>query len=332
MPPTVLHKIGSAPRAAPRDPRAYHRPMARTLPEAPPNLALRRDEPLARHTYMRLGGPAAYFGEPPTLEALRDIAAWAASEQLPLHVIGGGSNVLVADEGVTAVVLSLRAACGEVSFEDTRVTAGGGVMLPALARAAAERDLGGLEFAIGIPGTVGGALQSNAGIGDGRDIGQLVEGVEVLEGGAVRALSRGALEFHYRTTSLRGSGAVVLAATLQLEPRPRAECEAEMTRLLKVRQASQPTAERNAGSIFRNPREDYAGRLIEVAGCKGLAVGGVQVSDLHANFIVHDGTATASDVAALMLQVRTRVAADSGVTLTPEVEWWGDGDPPEVFR
>ncbi len=306
--------------------------MARTLPEAPPELALRRDEPLARHTYMRLGGPAAYYGEPRDLEALRRIAAWADEEQLPLRVIGGGSNVLVSEDGVTAVVLSLRAACGDVTFEDTRVTAGGAVMLPALARAAAERDLGGLEFAVGIPGTVGGALQSNAGIGDGRDIGQLVESVDVLEDGAVRSLSRGALEFHYRTTSLRGGGAIVLGATLQLEPRPRAGCEAEMTRLLEARQASQPTAERNAGSIFRNPRGDFAGRLIDAAGCKGLAVGGAEVSELHANFIVHDGAATAADVAALMLEVRARVAATSGVMLVPEVEWWGDGEPPEVFR
>ena len=306
--------------------------MARTPPEAPPELALSRDEPLARHTYMRLGGPAAYFGEPADLEALRQVVAWAASKGLPVRAIGGGSNVLVADGGVAGVVLSLRAACGEVSFQGARVAAGGAVMLPALARAAASHDLGGLEFAIGIPGTVGGALQSNAGIGDGRDIGGLVETVDVLEDGAVHTLGRGALEFHYRTTSLRGSGAIVLGATLQLEPRPRAECEAEMARLLEARQASQPTAERNAGSIFRNPSDDVAGRLIEAAGCKGLSVGGAQVSELHANFVVHDGSATASDVAALMLEVRTRVAADSGVTLVPEVEWWGDGERPAVFR
>ncbi|MDA0351290.1 MAG: UDP-N-acetylmuramate dehydrogenase [Chloroflexi bacterium] len=306
--------------------------MARTLPEAPPDLALRRDEPLARHTYLRLGGPAAYFGEPTDLEALRRIAAWAATAELPLRVLGGGSNTLIAEAGVTAVVLSLRAACGNVAFEGARVTAGSGVMLPALARAAAAHDLGGLEFAIGIPGTVGGALQSNAGIGDGRDIGGLVEAVDILEGGAVRSLGRDQLEFGYRTTSLRGSGAIVLAATLRLEARPRAECEAEMTRLLDARQASQPTAERNAGSIFRNPDGDHAGRLIEAAGCKGLTVGGARVSELHANFIVHDGTAIAADVAALMLAVRTRVAEDSGVTLAPEVEWWGDGVAPEVFR
>ena len=306
--------------------------MAQMLPEAPPDLALSRDEPLARHTYLRLGGPAAYFAEPASLEALRHIAAWATEAQLPLRILGGGSNILVADTGVTAVVISLRAACSDVRFEGIHVTAGGAVMLPALARAAATHDLGGLEFAIGIPGTVGGALQSNAGIGDGRDIGALVESVDILEDGVVRTLAGGDIEFSYRTTSLRGSDAIVLAATLQLEARPRTECEAETTRLLAARQASQPTAERNAGSIFRNPEGDAAGRLIDAAGCKGLAVGGAQVSDLHANFIVHDGSATASDIAALMLEVRARVAEANGITLVPEVEWWGDGDPPEVFR
>jgi UDP-N-acetylenolpyruvoylglucosamine reductase len=306
--------------------------MPRELPAPPPALHLQRDEPLSRHTYMRLGGPAAYFAEPPTIKALIEIAAWATSEGIPLRILGGGSNILVADEGLAAVVLSLRAASNEVTFEGTRVTAGGGVMLPALARAAAANDLGGLEFAIGIPGTIGGALQSNAGVGDGRDIGSLVETVEIPDDGGVYALSRSELDFAYRTSSLHGTNAIVLRATLALEPRPRAECEAEMTRLLEARQASQPTAERNAGSIFRNPEGDAAGRLIEAAGCKGLAVGGARVSDLHANFIVHDGTATAADIAALMLEVRTRVAAASGVTLTPEVEWWGDGEPPEVFR
>lgn len=306
--------------------------MPRELPAPPPALHLQRDEPLSRHTYMRLGGPAAYFAEPETIEALTEIATWATSEDIPLRILGGGSNILVADEGVTAVVLSLRAACGTTTFEGTRVTAGGGVMLPALARAAASHDLGGLEFAIGIPGTIGGALQSNAGIGDGRDIGSLIESVEVLRNGAVDTLDHAALAPAYRTTNIRGSGAIVLEATLNLESRQRAGCEAEMTRLLEARQASQPTAERNAGSIFRNPEGDHAGRLIEAAGCKGLTIGGARVSDLHANFIVHHGSATAADIAALMLEVRTRVAANSGVTLTPEVEWWGDDAPPEVFR
>ena len=281
---------------------------------------------------MRLGGPAAYFAEPESIEELTTIAGWAASVGLSVRVIGGGSNVLIADEGISGVVISLRRACGDTTFEGTRVTAGGGVMLPALARAAAAHDLGGLEFAIGIPGTVGGALQSNAGIGDRREIGPLVDSVRVLRGTEVITLSRDDVSFDYRTSSLHRSGDIVLEATLTLATRARAECEAEMARLLKARQASQPTAERNAGSIFRNPEGDAAGRLIEAAGCKGLSVGGAQVSQMHANFIVHDGSATAADIAALMLQVQRRVLDSANIRLTPEVEWWGDGEPPAVFR
>jgi len=295
------------------------------LPDPPPELALSRDEPLAGHTYMRLGGPAAYFAEPKSIEELTAIARWAAFLGLSLRVIGGGSNVLIADEGLSGVVISLRRACGDTTFEGASVTVGGGVMLPALARAAAVHDLGGLEFAIGIPGTVGGALQSNAGIGDRREIGPLVESVRVLRGTEVVTLPRDDVSFDYRTSSLRGSGDIVL------ESRARAECEAEMMRLLEVRQATQPTAERNAGSIFRNPEGDAAGRLIEAAGCKGLSVGGAQVSEMHANFIVHDGSATAADIAALMADVQQRVIESAGVRLTPEVEWWGDGEVPAVF-
>jgi UDP-N-acetylmuramate dehydrogenase len=302
------------------------------LPDPPPNLALTRDEPLARHTYMRLGGSAAYFAEPDTIEEVRHIADWARSVDLPLRVVGGGSNVLIADEGIEAVVLSLRRACGDTTFEDTRGIAGAGVMLPALARAAAAQNLGGLEFAIGIPGTVGGALQSNAGIADRREIGPLVDSVEVLRASEVITLSRADLRFDYRTSNLRGSSDIVLGATLALESRSRAECEAEMKRLLEARQATQPTAERNAGSIFRNPEGDAAGRLIEAAGCKGLTIGGAQISELHANFIVHDGSTTAADIAALMLEVHRRVLDSAAVRLTSEVEWWGNGEPPPVFQ
>ena len=302
-------------------------------PVAPPDgIEVLRDEPLARHTYMRLGGAAQYFASPSDLDALERLVAWASEQAMALRVLGGGSNVLVADAGVSGLVVSLRVAASDMRFEGTRLTAGAAAMLPALAKAAAERDLGGLEFAIGIPGALGGALQTNAGIGDGREIGALVDSVDVLVGGQRRTLSAGDIDFEYRTSSLRRFGAIVLAATLTLVPRPRAEAEAEMRRLLDARQASQPTAERNAGSIFRNPPGDFAGRLIEAAGCKGFVVGGASVSALHANFIVHDGSATAADVASLMAEVQRRVAEHAGVRLRPEVEWWGDGEPPPAFR
>ena len=301
--------------------------------EPPPGVEVLRDEPLARHTYMRVGGPARWFATPANPDELDRLVEWARAAGLRVRVLGGGSNVLVSDAGVDALVISLRRACGATHFDGARTDVGAGVMLPAIARAAAERDLGGLEFAIGIPGALGGALQTNAGIGDGRCIGPLVESVEVLDPArGRRTLERSDLDFEYRTSSLRGSGLVVLAATLVLEPRPRAEVETEMRRLLEARQRSQPTAEPNAGSMFRNPPGDYAGRLIEAAGCKGLASGAARVSELHANFIVHDGSARAADVVALMSEVQRRVLERFGVWLTPEVEWWGDGEAPAPFQ
>ncbi len=303
-----------------------------SLPEPPEDLGLTRDEPMARHTYIRLGGPAAYFASPPDLEALDRIGVWAAEAGLPLRVVGGGSNMLVADQGIRAVVVSLRRACGAFTFEGKELQAGAAVMLPALAKAAAERELGGLEFAIGIPGSVGGALQTNAGIGDGRCIADRVRSVEVLRDGRRVRLGRDEVTWEYRTTSLRGSGDIVLGARLELTPRPRAEVEAEMRRLLEARQRTQPTAEPNAGSMFRNPPGDHAARLIEAAGCKGLRSGGAQVSTLHANFMVHDGGGATSDVLALMAEVQHRVRDAFGVWLTPEVEWWGDGPLPEAYR
>ncbi len=316
---------------------------AGALPPPPAGVELREAEPLARHTYLRLGGPARLYAEPADREELARLLAWAAAASLPARVLGGGSNLLVADEGWPGLVLSLRRCCGDLVFEGafegasaaasggSLVRAGAAVMLPALARAAAERGLGGLEFAIGIPGSLGGALQTNAGIGDGRCVGPLVREVELWRDGAAATVKAGAIRFGYRESSLRGSGALVLGATLALERRPRAEVEAEMRRLLAARQATQPTAERNAGSIFRNPPSEAAGRLIEAAGCTGLAIGGARVSELHANFIVHDGAARAADVAALMAGVQRRVLAHAGVRLVPEIEWWGPGEPPEAF-
>ncbi len=306
--------------------------MAAARPPPPPGVELFEQEPLAGHSYLRIGGRARYFAIPADRDQLQRLATWAREAGLPLRPLGGGSNVLIADEGVTALVVSLRRACGSVDFAGTRVTAGAAVMLPALARAAAERGLGGLEFAIGIPGSVGGALQTNAGIGDGRCIGPLVHSVELLGERGHHTLAAAVLHFAYRTSSLRGSADIVLAATLELGERPRDEIEGEMRRLLEARGATQPTAAPNAGSIFRNPPGDYAGRLIEAAGCKGLAVGAAQISTLHANFIVHGGSATAADIASLMSQVQRRVFDHSGVWLQPEIEWWGDGPPPEAFR
>ena len=309
------------------EPRGPHEPH-----EAPPEgIELHRDAPLAQHTYLRVGGPARYLAMPETLDNLTRLLDWARRAGLRVRVIGGGSNLLVDDAGVDALVISLRRAAGGVRFEGEHAIVGAAVMLPSLARSTAREGLSGLEFAVGIPGSIGGALNSNAGIGDGRSIGPLVESVEVFGGRGPATLPASELHFEYRRSSLRGAGVMVLGATLRLRPAPTAEIEAEMTRLLTHRQATQPTAEPNAGSIFRNPDGDHAGRLIEAAGCKGLASGGAHVSELHANFIVHDGTARASDIVALIAEVQRRVLAHAQLRLQPEIEWWGDGEPPEPF-
>jgi UDP-N-acetylmuramate dehydrogenase len=301
------------------------------VPPVPAGVELLEQVPLFRHTYLRVGGPARYFATPDDLVQLELLMLWARAARVPMRVIGGGSNLLVADEGIEALVVSLRRACGGIEFNGRRVTAGAAVMLPALARAAADHDLGGLEFAVGIPGSVGGALQTNAGIGDGRSVGPLVDSVEVFGARGFSNLSRYEVRFDYRQSSLRGSGVMVVGATLRLERRDRAEVQAEMRRLLDARSASQPTAQPNAGSMFRNPEGDFAGRLIDAAGCKGLRSGSVRVSELHANFFVHDGTGSAGDVLALMSEVQQRVFVGSRVWLTPEIEWWGDGPVPAAF-
>jgi UDP-N-acetylmuramate dehydrogenase len=309
-----------------------NQPSLAALPEPPPALGLERDVSLARHTYLRIGGAAAYFGTPPDIDTLVKVWAWAKSHAIPLRIIGGGSNMLVADEGVRAVVISLRRACGYLDFDGPAVYAGAAIMLPALAKAAAERGMGGAEFLIGIPGDIGGAMQTNAGIGDGRSIGDIVSSVDVLRDGVPVTLSRGQIAFEYRHTSLRAAGEIVLAARLALKPRPRDEIEAEMSRLLGTRQATQPTAEPNAGSVFRNPPGDRAGQMIEAVGGKDVAAGSAHVSSLHANFIVHDGHASAAEYLDVMTEVQRLVLATYGVRLIPEIEWWGDGAPPEVFQ
>ncbi|RLT43482.1 MAG: UDP-N-acetylmuramate dehydrogenase [Chloroflexi bacterium] len=309
-----------------------YEPSLAALPEPPPALGLERDVSLARHTYLRIGGAAAFFGTPPDIDTLVKIWAWAKSHAIPLRIIGGGSNMLVADEGVRAVVISLRRTCGYLDFDGPGVYAGAAVMLPALAKAAAERGMGGAEFLIGIPGDIGGAMQTNAGIGDGRSIGDLVTSVDILRDGVPVTLSREQIAFDYRHTSLRAAGEIVLAARLALKPRPRDEVEAEMSRLLGTRQATQPTAEPNAGSVFRNPPGDRAGQMIEAVGGKDVASGSAHVSSLHANFIVHDGHASAAEYLAVMTEVQRLVLATYGVRLIPEIEWWGDGAPPEVFQ
>jgi len=281
-----------------------------------------RDCPLAPYTTWRIGGPADVLALPADADDLRAGVAWAAAGGVPWRVLGNGSNLLVADGGVCGLVLRLRKLLDDVRIDGTRLTAGAGASFPAVARRAAAAALSGIEFGAGIPGTIGGAIVMNAGWHE-FEIGNVVETVEVLEpGGPIRTDGRAACDFGYRRSRFRGRPGVVLRTTLALTRDDPREVTARLERYAASRKASQPTELPSCGSVFLKPPGDFAGRLIEAAGLKGLRVGDVQVSPKHANFFVNLGHATATDVLALVERVEREVEARFGVRLVREFELW----------
>lgn len=284
--------------------------------------------PLARYTAARVGGPADGLLEVRSADELAEAAAalWAAGA--PFVILGGGSNVLVADAGVRGVVLVNRAKA--VRFdEEPSVWAESGANFGALARQAAQRGLSGLEWAGGIPGTVGGAVVGNAGAHGGDMAGNLIvaeilhytpQGTPTRETWPVEQL-----EYDYRTSRLkRGPGQdVILSATLRLQPSTPEAVQATMDTFVAHRRRTQPPGA-SMGSMFKNPPQDYAGRLIERAGLKGLRIGDAEISPLHGNFFINHGQATAADVLKLLRQARQKVAEQFGVELELEVELLGE--------
>lgn len=279
-------------------------------------------EPLARHTTYNIGGPADFYVEVKTAAQMRDLFVWTRKHSLPIFPIGAGSNLLVGDKGIRGVVVRLRGEFEEVSFEGETVTAGAGVTLPWLAKYCAEQSLTGAEPFVGVPGTVGGALMTNAGTPEG-DIGSLVQEVHILdEAGRARSLSQKDLQFSYRHSNLHGK--FVLKARLKLRRGERNDIMAATQVQLDRRAKTQPLGTYNVGSIFKNPPGDYAARLVEAAGLKGFKLGGAQVSPRHANFIVNADRATARDVRQLIEKIRADVQQKFGVRLETEVWLVGD--------
>lgn len=283
---------------------------------------VRVDEPMSRHTSWRVGGPADWYVTPVDRADLEAAVRYAYRHGVPVVVLGHGTNVLVRDEGIRGMVVATQRALDYVVIEDTAVRAGAGTSLPTLARRVAARGLSGLEFGVGIPGTLGGALVMNAGAGEG-EMSRVVRWVEVLEPDGVARLEPDALAYGYRRSSLQGRRAAILEAGLELRRDDPGAIAARMQKHLDHRARTQPIGTANAGSVFKNPPGDYAGRLLEAAGAKGLAVGDAHVSMEHANFIVNRGTATASDVLALIDLLRERVEQRFGVRLELEVEVLG---------
>ncbi|MBI2962706.1 MAG: UDP-N-acetylmuramate dehydrogenase [Deltaproteobacteria bacterium] len=287
----------------------------------------RFDEPLWRHTSFRIGGPADAWVEPEGVGELAGLFALAHRAAVPVLVLGGGTNVLVADRGVRGVVVHLGGGFQFVDWtiagEDAVVRAGAAVPFKKLVYDAVARGFAGLEFGEGIPGSLGGGLTMNAGAFGG-EIGRVVEALEgVHADGRVEQLARERLTFRYRRLDLP-AGWVISAVRLRLRRGDSTEMERRVARARAQRKKNQPLGFPNAGSIFRNPPGAFAGRLLEEAGVKGLERGGARVSELHANFIVNRGGATAEQVRALMDEMRERVWTRSGIRLQPEVKLVGE--------
>lgn len=287
---------------------------------------VRHNEPLSRHTTYRIGGPASLYVECDTVGALAHTLDVLAEESVPWTVLGKGSNVLASDQGYDGAILVLGRDFRRHDIAGDTMSAGAGCVLAGLVQDAFKHGLAGLEFAVGIPGTLGGALAMNAGTRD-EWIGGIVESVTLYAPGQGLVALRGSeVAWGYRKTDLPSRG-VIVEASLRACPGDTTDIRRRMEAALRRRKKSQPLSKPNAGSVFVNPEGDSAGRLIEAAGLKGARIGGAVVSDLHANFIVNDGGATAADVIALIARVREEVYDLHGIELRPEVRFLGSFDP-----
>jgi UDP-N-acetylmuramate dehydrogenase len=281
-----------------------------------------RGERLAPHTSLRIGGPAEYFVRVTTERDLIGAIRVAREHELPVFVLGGGTNVLVADDGVKGVVL--HNSWREASVDGAIVTASSGTELAHVAARAARAGLEGLEWMATVPGTVGGAVHGNAGA-FGTETGDVIVDAELMDlNGDTWTADADELAYSYRTSSLQGTPIVCVRARFQGLPGDRAKAVQRIKEMANERVKKQPLAQPNTGSIFRNPPGDHAGRLIEAAGLKGRRAGGAMISEKHANFIVNAGDATAADVRALMSLCQEEVAQRFGVHLVPEVELVGE--------
>ncbi|MEW6427089.1 MAG: UDP-N-acetylmuramate dehydrogenase [Thermodesulfobacteriota bacterium] len=290
-----------------------------------PGCRIAVDEPLAPYTTFRVGGPAWAVVEPVSAASLAALVTGLGERQIPWWILGRGSNVLVADGGLAGVAIVLGrdfAAITPVAGQRHQLRVQAGCSLARLLRYCQEHGLGGLEFAAGIPGTVGGAVKMNAGAW-GREIGALVTELTVMDSqGGCATIAAVQAGFAYRQ-SIGLGGRIVVEAVLEFTPRSRELIDAECQAAISGRLERQPLQVASAGSFFRNPAGHAAGRLIEQAGLKGLAVGGAMVSEKHANFIVNTGTATCGDILDLMRLVQKKVYLQTGIMLEPEVHLLG---------
>jgi UDP-N-acetylmuramate dehydrogenase len=282
---------------------------------------LRDNEPLSRHTSLRLGGPARYFAEPRNYAELKLLLSEAKRDNIPILIIGSGSNILVSDSGVNAFVIRLaRGDFSKIAYSGKSVHSGCGVRINRLLNFFVKSGLTGLEFLSGIPGTVGGALAMNAGAWS-RAIGDKLLDVTVMDySGKVKTLSGNKIKFGYRSSPL--SKFIILEGTFKVSPARRSLVRAEIKGYLEKRKITQDLSRPSAGCIFKNPQGLSAGKLIDACGLKGKICGGARISDKHANFILNADKAKARDILRLIKLIQDKVRAEYGIKLEPEVKIW----------
>ncbi len=301
------------------------------MAEPPPGVT--RDYPLARLTTIRTGGAAELFARAGSLTQLEELVAWAAREGIEVGVVGSGSNLLVADDGVRGLIVKLDKDLSKIDLEGTRIRCGGGARLPAVSAQAAHAGLTGIEFGVNIPGTVGGAVRMNANAYGG-ELARVLEWVDVVGPAGTARRAPADLGFAYRRSSLR-PGEIVARASFALAEASSDAVKATLADMRSRRKAAQPSGIKTFGSTFKNPTDPRAegrtaGQLLEAAGCRGLQIGGAGFSAKHANFVENRGDATTADVIALMAEGRRRVKERFGVELEPEVQALGPVPlPPE---
>jgi UDP-N-acetylenolpyruvoylglucosamine reductase len=296
---------------------------------------IERDYPLARLTTIRTGGHAELFARPGTIEELERILAWAGGAGIEVGVVGSGSNLLVADEGVRGLVLKLDRELSEIELDGTRINCGGGARLPAVSAHAARAGLSGIEFGVNIPGTVGGAVRMNANAYGG-ELARALDWVDVVGASGTQRSTPDQLGFGYRRSGL-APGQVIARASFALTPAASDEVKHTLADMRRRRKEAQPSGIKTFGSTFKNPADpraegQSAGQLLEAAGCRGLRVGGAGFSDKHANFVQNFGGASTADVVALMAEGRRRVSERFGVELEPEVQALGPVALPADWR
>ncbi|MBO5093330.1 MAG: UDP-N-acetylmuramate dehydrogenase [Lachnospiraceae bacterium] len=289
--------------------------MASILPEE----NIRYGEPMRLHTSFRTGGEAAVFIQVENVEQLRKVLPYLRKTESDFFILGNGTNLLVSDRGYDGVIIQIGSAMSKIHVEGERIFVQAGALLSQTAKAALDAGLTGMEFASGIPGSIGGGIVMNAGAYDG-EMKQIVENVTVLNGeGELMELDCDTMEFGYRTSVIKNRPFVVVEAALRLAPGDKEEIRSRMEEFARRRREKQPLEYASAGSTFKRPEGCFAGKLIMDSGLRGYRIGGAQVSEKHCGFLINTGNATSEDIAELMAEVQERVKEKFGVKLEPEV-------------